>query len=164
MSGEIRQFRGEYFFLSNMYPVPDSKLQTPDGIAVGSSEQVYMATRFLDLCDRIAVASVRGAAIDTRSYKDGMAAKSLAHSMIAEGRLHYSEPHERLALMEIALQLKFNPVTHPDLVHRLVSTGSAQLIEGNTWGDTFWGVDRQTGEGDNNLGKLLMKIRGELRT
>jgi len=35
------------------------------------------------------------------------------------------------------------------------------LIEGNTWGDTYWGVCR--GRGSNNLGKLLMKIREVLR-
>ncbi len=35
------------------------------------------------------------------------------------------------------------------------------LIEGNTWRDTFWGI--YEGKGENNLGKLLMKIREELR-
>ena len=34
-------------------------------------------------------------------------------------------------------------------------------MEGNTWGDRFWGVDG--GEGENHLGGLLMKIRLELR-
>jgi predicted NAD-dependent protein-ADP-ribosyltransferase YbiA (DUF1768 family) len=33
----------------------------------------------------------------------------------------------------------------------------------NTWSDTFWGVDLKTGKGDNNLGKLIMKIRKENR-
>lgn len=35
-----------------------------------------------------------------------------------------------------------------------------ELIEGNTWGDTFWGVCR--GKGENNLGKILMRLRSEL--
>lgn len=40
---------------------------------------------------------------------------------------------------------------------KLIATGDSQLIEGNTWGDTYWGVCR--GKGQNKLGKLLMKVR-----
>ena len=36
-----------------------------------------------------------------------------------------------------------------------------ELIEGNWWGDTYWGVCN--GVGENHLGKLLMKIREELK-
>jgi ribA/ribD-fused uncharacterized protein len=43
----------------------------------------------------------------------------------------------------------------------LLGTGDAELIEGNTWGDTFWGVCR--GKGENHLGKILMLVRDELR-
>lgn len=42
---------------------------------------------------------------------------------------------------------------------KLVATGDAELIEGNTWNDTFWGVCN--GRGKNNLGKILMRIREE---
>jgi predicted NAD-dependent protein-ADP-ribosyltransferase YbiA (DUF1768 family) len=42
----------------------------------------------------------------------------------------------------------------------LLLTGDCELVEGNTWGDKFWGVC--DGEGENHLGKLLMKIRAEL--
>ena len=30
---------------------------------------------------------------------------------------------------------------NPDLLSKLLSTGDAELIEGNTWGDRVWGVD-----------------------
>jgi ribA/ribD-fused uncharacterized protein len=43
----------------------------------------------------------------------------------------------------------------------LARTGNWQLIEGNTWGDTFWGVCN--GVGENWLGKLLMEQRKVLR-
>ena len=33
---------------------------------------------------------------------------------------------------------------------------------GNTWGDTCWGVDLRTGQGENHLGRILMKVREEL--
>lgn len=42
----------------------------------------------------------------------------------------------------------------------LINTGDAELIEGNSWGDTFWG--ECNGIGENNLGKILMKIRKEI--
>ena len=41
----------------------------------------------------------------------------------------------------------------------LLDTGARHLQEGNTWGDSFWGVDLETGEGENHLGKLLMELR-----
>lgn len=47
------------------------------------------------------------------------------------------------------------------LRERLVATGNAKLIKGNNWKDTYWGVYK--GEGENMLGKILMKVRKELR-
>lgn len=47
-----------------------------------------------------------------------------------------------------------------DLKAQLVATGDAELIEGNYWGDTYWGVCR--GKGENNLGKILMNLRAEI--
>ena len=56
-------------------------------------------------------------------------------------------------------KLKFT--THTDLKEKLLSTGDAELIEGNYWGDVYWGVCN--GIGKNKLGKTLMRIRSELR-
>lgn len=42
----------------------------------------------------------------------------------------------------------------------LINTGCEKIVEGNTWGDIFWGVCN--GVGSNNLGKLLMDIRRDL--
>ena len=50
---------------------------------------------------------------------------------------------------------------HPDLQEMLLATGNQELQEGNTWGDTYWGVCK--GKGQNKLGKILMRIREELR-
>ena len=50
-----------------------------------------------------------------------------------------------------------------DLKWRLIGTGDAYLEEGNTWHDTCWGVDAKTGTGQNHLGKILMKVREELK-
>ena len=42
-----------------------------------------------------------------------------------------------------------------------MATRDRVLIEGNDWGDTFWGMT--DGEGENHLGKILMRVRAELR-
>jgi len=45
------------------------------------------------------------------------------------------------------------------LSEMLLKTGEQELIEGNTWGDIYWGVC--DGKGENKLGKILMKVRKE---
>ena len=49
---------------------------------------------------------------------------------------------------------------NPELKQKLLETGNQELIEGNTWNDTFWGVCN--GQGQNWLGKILMLARSEL--
>lgn len=44
---------------------------------------------------------------------------------------------------------------------QLIATGSQEIIEGNDWGDHFWGVCM--GFGENQLGKILMRIRNEIK-
>lgn len=65
----------------------------------------------------------------------------------------------RLGVMYELVKEKFS--RHKDLRDKLLATGQFPLIEGNRWGDTFWGVCR--GVGENNLGKILMRVRDELR-
>lgn len=57
------------------------------------------------------------------------------------------------------LRYKFKP--RGGLASALLNTGDAELVEGNGWGDTYWGVYR--GVGENRLGRLLMQVRDELR-
>lgn len=53
-------------------------------------------------------------------------------------------------------------VTQHEYVRRkLLETGGRQLVE-NSWRDDFWGWG-ETHEGQNQLGKLWMEIRSELR-
>ena len=66
----------------------------------------------------------------------------------------------KVGIMEEIVRAKFTQ--HPELAARLLATGEMVLAEGNTWGDTFWGVDLRTGQGENHLGRILMKVRGEL--
>ncbi len=64
----------------------------------------------------------------------------------------------KLSQMEFVLRQKFS---HPELLALLLATGEMELVEDNDWDDTYWGVCN--GVGENNLGKLLMKIRAEAR-
>lgn len=59
--------------------------------------------------------------------------------------------------MEDLLREKFQ---RKDLKQKLLDTGDAELIEGNTWGDTYWGMVGN--KGHNHLGRLLMKVREEI--
>ena len=63
--------------------------------------------------------------------------------------------------MEEIVRAKFTQ--NPKLKEQLLSTGDAILIERNTWNDRYWGVDIRSGVGKNHLGKILMKIRSELK-
>ena len=48
-----------------------------------------------------------------------------------------------------------------ELKEKLLATENEELVEGNTWHDTYWGVCNRRGK--NKLGKILMRIREELR-
>jgi predicted NAD-dependent protein-ADP-ribosyltransferase YbiA (DUF1768 family) len=50
---------------------------------------------------------------------------------------------------------------NPTLTKLLVDTNDKVIIEGNTWGDTYWGMCK--GKGENHLGKILMKVRKEIK-
>jgi predicted NAD-dependent protein-ADP-ribosyltransferase YbiA (DUF1768 family) len=66
---------------------------------------------------------------------------------------------EKYDVMLALLRMKFSPGT--DLARRLLETGDRELVEGNNWGDRYWG--RVSGDGLNRLGEALMQVRGELR-
>lgn len=78
---------------------------------------------------------------------------------------------EKVEVMRALLYRKFRPGT--ECADLLLDTGNAELVEGNWWNDTFWGVykfvDRSRSlrpepwPGKNWLGQLLMEIREDLR-
>ena len=50
---------------------------------------------------------------------------------------------------------------NPHLTKKLLDTGDVYLEEGNNWGDRIWGT--VNGVGRNELGKILMEVRKELK-
>ena len=71
----------------------------------------------------------------------------------------------RLEIMRNLLIQKFDKDINPENYQKLKETGSKYLEEANYWGDTYWGVNKskagEKGIGENNLGKLLMEVRGK---
>jgi len=65
----------------------------------------------------------------------------------------------KIEVMERYVLTKFE--SHKDLGEKLLATGDRELIEGNTWKDRYWGVYQ--GEGENHLGRVLMRVRENLR-
>lgn len=65
----------------------------------------------------------------------------------------------KLRIMEDVIFSKF--ILNSDLKQKLLDTGDLYLEETNCWKDTFWGVYKGTGK--NNLGKILMKVRNEIK-
>jgi ribA/ribD-fused uncharacterized protein len=66
----------------------------------------------------------------------------------------------KLQVMYMLLGRKFAKGT--ELAQKLIDTNGHELVEGNHWGDTYWGVC--AGEGHNHLGNLLMMQRDFLLT
>jgi len=64
-------------------------------------------------------------------------------------------------VMKECVMAKF--LQHADLRKQLIETGDEELIEDTTTSnDMFWGCGTN-GDGQNNLGKILMEIRTELK-
>jgi len=63
------------------------------------------------------------------------------------------------------LRLVRDKFRDPELAKALLDTREEKLVEGNQWGDRFWGAvwNGSSWEGRNELGKILMKVRADLR-
>ncbi len=143
-------FRGEMYFMSSMYPL-DKPLFLPDGtsIEVAALENSYQAAQFVHEED----------AHKVLISHSGFASKSLANRLKRRGaQVREDWPEQKLEVMERLQRAKFED---EELLEKLLATAGTEIVELNPWHDTFWGVDSTTGEGRNELGKILMKIRDE---
>ena len=141
MEKAITSFRGEYAFLSNMYSVPVKW----NGHTYQNSEAAFQSAKTLDPEERNAFCNL-----------NGVAAKQKGKKVLL--RKDWKDVKD--GIMEEIIRAKFTQ--NPELAKKLVKTGDAQLMEGNNWHDTYWGVNSMTLEGKKHLGIILMKIRAEL--
>lgn len=135
---KIDSFDGQYRFLSNFYPC----CVVHDGIPYPSAEHAFQAAKsvhievreFIAQLPTPAAAKKRGRKIELRHDWDNI---------------------KDLVMFQIVLS-KF--ATNDDIRVKLINTYGAKLIEGNSWGDQYWGVC--DGVGENMLGQILMQVRG----
>jgi len=141
MASKIDSFRGEFAFLSNFW-YASFKHGKRTFMTV---EHGYQALKAVDPKERIWVASAPTPLIAKRRGREIVLRKDWESV--------------KLDIMYQLVLAKF--VQNEDLAEKLLATGDAILVEGNDWGDRFWG--KVDGEGKNHLGKILMQVRKELR-
>ena len=135
----IYSFTGEYQFLSNMYTCDIEY----GGFKYPCVENAFQAQKTVDEKEKLLflyvspyIACKIGKRIQIRSdWKD-----------------------IRLKIMEDLIRMKFS---NSELSKLLKNTDDRPLVYANLQGDNFWGVYNPE-KGQNNLGKILMKIRSEL--
>lgn len=137
----INKFDGKFAFLSNFFPSP---IIGEDGIVYPSVEHFFQAQKTHNLGQRLMIADAK--------------TPSIAKKMGRRTKLRSDWEEVKDEIMLFAIRQKFKD---PKLASLLLATKNEELVEGNYWGDTYWGVDVDRG-GENHLGKILMRVRAEL--
>lgn len=142
---KIEYFQGSYAFLSNFYPCK----MIYKGLTMPTLEHCYVMHK----------AAVNNAdlAIKLKVMTPGQVKKWGRTVPMIE---HWDEL--RFHIMSNLIREKFSD-QNVDLKIKLIETGDSLLVEGNTWGDRYWGQS-PIGKGENNLGKILMKHRDKLQS
>ncbi|MCB0705473.1 MAG: NADAR family protein [Saprospiraceae bacterium] len=138
----IDQFINEYRWMSNFYPCEIRY----KGTLYKSVEYAYMSAKSSDKEWK-------------KMCSDGTEKQRIIKKKSKDVDLVPNWDEIRIDVMRECLEWKFS---QEPLASWLIETGDAYLEEGNNWGDHFWGVDLETGVGENNLGKLLMEIRTKI--
>ena len=142
----INQFEGGYEFLSNFYEVPFKWR----GNEYPTVEHAFQAAKTRSFLKRIGISK-----LDTPG-------KAKRAGRQVELRSDWEQIKDQV--MYDCLKEKFKI---KELKEKLLATGNEELIEGTTWHDNYWGncsCDKcKNIEGKNMLGKILMRVREELR-
>ena len=139
----ILAFKDEYGWLSNFVDVDIEW----DGGKYKSVEHAYQSAKSSDRQWKIVCAS-------------GISSGKVKR---ASRKIEVRQDWEKIkvSVMKDLLKQKFSDEYYKD---KLLATGNTYIIEGNEWGDTFWGVDLRSGEGRNVLGRLIMELRDSLHS
>lgn len=141
MKGKANSFTGRDRFLSNFWLC---KIQY-NGLTYPSVQHAYQAQKTTDVNIQKQISQL------STPYEAKSFGKTIA--------IRNDWDQIKLQIMYKLVNKKFSE--NPTLKNLLISTQDKVLIERNTWGDTFWGV--YDNKGENNLGKILMKVREGLK-
>ena len=138
--GVIAGFFGYFSFLSNFYPLQNGV--TFEEVCYPSVEAAYQAAKY---------------PWNERSqFVEVTATHAKRLGKLAPGFNAKKWSKKKYDLMYALNWQKY--INDPNLQEKLVMTEGCHLEERNSWNDTWWGTD-ENGNGENNLGKILMKIR-----
>lgn len=137
----VRSFTGEHAFLSNFFASPI----VLDGVTYPTLEHAFQAAKTDDAEGRRTILSCPTPGSAKRRGK--------------KVKLRSDWEEIKLRIMEDLVRQKFSD---PLLREKLLKTGRRELVEGNHWNDTFWGVCN--GRGKNHLGRILMKVREQIQS
>jgi len=133
----------DYAFLSNFFPTNPAKIEYRH-MEFSCVENAYQAAKFEDVHTRVRFVLI-----------SPVEAKRLAK------KLPRREEWSSVALTVMSDLVRQKFYKNETLKQLLLDTKDREIIEGNYWGDTYWGVCK--GVGENHLGKILMKVRAELQ-
>ena len=134
----IKEFKPPYDFLSNFYPCQIRY----DELVFPSVEHAFQAAKTNNINERVLI---------QQQLTPGKAKRF--------GRKVTLRPNWENIKKSIMFELVYHKFSKIDLQNQLLRTRNNYIQEGNHWNDTFWGVNLKTGEGENWLGKILMKVR-----
>ena len=139
---KILGFKDKYRFLSNFY---FSSVEF-DNVVYPTLEHAYQASKTKSSKWRRRILNLDG---------PGKAKKFVRQENFPfDSDFH----NKKIEIMEMLVREKFK---NNNLKQQLLETGDSYIEETNEHKDDFWGVYK--GKGENNLGKILMKIRDELK-
>lgn len=143
----INQFEGKYEFLSNFY----ESTFTWRGNTYPTVEHAFQAAKTLDPIKRNLICQAP--------------TPGRAKRMGRKVQLRPDWENVKEQIMYECVKAKFSQ--DMSLMLALLATGNEELIEGTTWCDNEWGNCSCPKciniEGKNKLGKILMRVRKELR-
>lgn len=131
-------FTDKYDFLSNMHPCKVEVCIGMTPYTFTCAESAFQACKCPERVNEFV-------------NLDGYQAKKLGRKV----QLRPDWEQIKIDCMKAIVKAKFDQNTFLGLRLKLLK---GDIVEHNTWNDTFWGVCNGTGE--NNLGKILMDLRG----
>jgi ribA/ribD-fused uncharacterized protein len=179
----IVKFAGSFRFLSNFYtsPIRIPIAMVHDALRVDSRAAASTHPTFPVTAATVEHAFQALKAIHADWFIEVMLAPTAAQAreigkrQIPKTSLRPDWDQVRVPIMRELVRIKFEELI---LRARLLATGERELVEGNSWGDRFWGAvptEMAAGErvaaqvnglkyvGENWLGRILMERRSAIR-